>query len=82
MRHRWSLRLGFRQLLILWAAGSSLAASRSLEAPVTAEQNSRSDCKAEQVSSSHAMSGISERGCTSVTPSCVSEQSLCKYAAC
>ena len=49
MRHRWSLRLGFRQLLILWAAGSAVAASRPLEAPVTAEQNSRSDCQPEQV---------------------------------
>ena len=54
MRHRWSLRLGFRQLLILWAAGSALAASRPLEAPVTAEENSRSDCQPEQVSWSHA----------------------------
>ena len=78
MRHRWSLRLGFRQLLILWAAGSSLAASRPLEAPVTAEQNSRSDCQPEQVSSSHEYVLHFRAWLLISAFSCVSEQALCK----
>lgn len=49
MRHPWIVRLSFRLFVVAWAAGSSVAASRPMEAGVVEEQNSRSDCQPEQV---------------------------------
>jgi len=49
MEHRWRRRMAFRVLMIAWAAGSSVAAGRPLEAGVIDEQNFRSDCQPQQV---------------------------------
>ncbi len=53
MKYQWILRLSFRLLIVAWAAGSSVAASRPMEAGVVEEQNSRSDCQPEQVALLH-----------------------------
>ena len=42
-------RLTFLLLIIAWAAGSSVAASRPMEAGLVEGDNSRSDCQPQQV---------------------------------
>ena len=53
MEHPWSLLLSFRLLILAWAALSSVAASRPIEASVSEKQNSRSNCQPEQVALSY-----------------------------
>lgn len=54
MRQRWSIASGFRLVILIWAAGGSVAAARPLDSAAKDEQNYRSDCQPKQVHSQQA----------------------------